>query len=572
MAGLEVSSPNVRYSDAYIESQYKYQATNVVMQNGKLVASPTETSYTFRTGRHVPKVGCMMVGWGGNNGTTLTAAVLANKLGLSWRTKDGVQQANYFGSITQASTVYLGSGPDGDVYVPFKDLLPMVHPNDMLFDGWDISSMNMADAMERARVLDYGLQKQLRPYMEQLTPRPSVYYPDFIAANQSERADNVLTGTKWQHVERIREDIRDFKAKSGVDKVIVMWTANTERFCDVREGLNDTAETLLKSIQNNEDEVSQSTVFAVASILEGCCYINGSPQNTFVPGVLDLAEKHGVFIGGDDLKSGQTKLKSVLADFLVSAGIKPSSIVSYNHLGNNDGMNLSAPKQFRSKEVTKSTVVDDMVDSNKILYANGEKPDHCIVIKYVPFVGDSKRAMDEYTSEIMLGGRSTIVIHNTCEDSLLAAPIILDLVILAELCQRITYRVGDEASWHHFHSVLSILSYLCKAPLVPAGTPVVNSLFRQRACLENIFRACLGLAPINNMMLEHKLDTISYTTSTAKMNMPASVVNGSGDYHHANGKAAAHNAIKKGAHSACNGHSATNGVTNGDASHDEYVH
>lgn len=135
MAGLEVSSPNVRYSDAYIESQYKYQATNVVMQNGKLVASPTETSYTFRTGRHVPKVGCMMVGWGGNNGTTLTAAVLANKLGLSWRTKDGMQQANYFGSITQASTVYLGSGPDGDVYVPFKDLLPMVHPNDMLFDG-----------------------------------------------------------------------------------------------------------------------------------------------------------------------------------------------------------------------------------------------------------------------------------------------------------------------------------------------------------------------------------------------------------------------------------------------------
>lgn len=213
-----------------------------------------------------------------------------------------------------------------------------------------------------------------------------------------------------------------------------------------------------------------------------------------------------------------------------------------------------------------------MVDSNKILYANGEKPDHCIVIKYVPFVGDSKRAMDEYTSEIMLGGRSTIVIHNTCEDSLLAAPIILDLVILAELCQRITYRVGDETSWHHFHSVLSILSYLCKAPLVPAGTPVVNSLFRQRACLENIFRACLGLAPINNMMLEHKLDTISYTTSTAKVNMPASVVNGSGDYHHANGKAAAHKAIKKGAHTACNGHTTTNGVTNGDASHDEYVH
>ena len=133
-------------------------------------------------------------------------------------------------------------------------------------------------------------------------------------------------------------------------QVIVLWTANTERFCDVREGLNDTADSLLESIRRSEAEVSPSTVFAVASILEGCCYINGSPQNTFVPGVIELAERHGVFIGGDDFKSGQTKLKSVLVDFLVKP-IKPRSIVSYNYLGNNDGQNLSVPKQFRSKEV-----------------------------------------------------------------------------------------------------------------------------------------------------------------------------------------------------------------------------
>ena len=139
-------------------------------------------------------------------------------------------------------------------------------------------------------------------------------------------------------------------------QVIVLWTANTERFCDVRDGLNDTADNLLESIRRSEAEVSPSTVFAVASILEGCCYINGSPQNTFVPGVIELAERHNVFIGGDDFKSGQTKLKSVLVDFLVNSGIKPRSIVSYNHLGNNDGQNLSAPKQFRSKEV------DDYLD------------------------------------------------------------------------------------------------------------------------------------------------------------------------------------------------------------------
>lgn len=106
-----------------------------------------------------------------------------------------------------------------------------------------------------------------------------------------------------------------------------------------------------------------------------------------MPGCQELARRHNVFIGGDDFKSGQTKLKSVLVDFLVSAGLKPVSIVSYNHLGNNDGMNLSAPQQFRSKEISKSNVVDDMVESNSVLYQPGEKPDHTVVIKYVPYVG-----------------------------------------------------------------------------------------------------------------------------------------------------------------------------------------
>lgn len=173
---------------------------------------------------------------------------------------------------------------------------------------------------------------------------------------------------------------------------------------------------ILASIKNNDPEVSPSNIFAVASILEGCPYINGSPQNTMVPGIIELATNHKVFIGGDDFKSGQTKMKSVLVDFLVSAGIKPMSIVSYNHLGNNDGKNLNAPKQFRSKEISKSNVVDDMVASNEILYAPGEHPDHCVVIKYVPFVKDSKRAMDEYSSSIFMNGLSTIVMHNTCED------------------------------------------------------------------------------------------------------------------------------------------------------------
>jgi len=272
----------------------------------------------------------------------------------------------------------------------------------------------------------------------------------------------------------------------------------------VAVGLNDTADTLLKSIKNNADEVAPSTIFACASILEGVSYINGSPQNTFVPGVIELAQQHGVFIGGDDFKTGQTKMKSVLVDFLVSAGIKPMSIVSYNHLGNNDGKNLSAPQQFRSKEISKSNVVDDMVESNRLLYKKGEYPDHCVVIKYVPYVKDSKRSLDEYTSRIFMGGHNTITMSNTCEDSLLAVPLMLDLVILTELMERIQYKTKEMSEFERFDPVLSILSYLLKAPMVPKGAPVINALAKQRASMVNIFRACVGLPPENDMLLEYK--------------------------------------------------------------------
>eukprot|EP00475_Leptophrys_vorax_P025073 TRINITY_DN34990_c0_g1_i1.p1 TRINITY_DN34990_c0_g1~~TRINITY_DN34990_c0_g1_i1.p1 ORF type:complete len:511 (-),score=61.61 TRINITY_DN34990_c0_g1_i1:160-1692(-) len=505
---FKVASPDVVYSEDCITSKYRYQTTDLdcAVRDGKFdwTVRPVAKTYEFKTQCKVPKLGVMLVGWGGNNGSTLTAGVIANREGISWLTKDGIKVANYFGSVTQASTVRIGSFKGEEVHVPFKSLLPMVDPNDVVFGGWDISGMNLADAMARAKVLDIDLQKQLWSHMKDMSPLPGIYNPDFIAANQEARADNLIKGSKRQQMEQVREDIRRFKESSGVDSVVVLWTANTERYADVLTGLNDTKENLLAAIDRDEAEISPSTLYATACVLENVPFINGSPQNTFVPGLIDLAVENNSLIGGDDFKSGQTKMKSVLVDFLVSAGIKPMSIVSYNHLGNNDGMNLSAPQTFRSKEISKSNVVDDMVGSNAILYEKGQHPDHVVVIKYVPYVGDSKRAMDEYTSEIFMGGTNTIVMHNTCEDSLLAAPLILDLVLLAELFTRIQLRREEEEEFHAFHPVASLLSYLSKAPLVPSGTPVVNALAKQRAMLENVLRACVGLAPENNMLLEYK--------------------------------------------------------------------
>ena len=406
---------------------------------------------------------------------------------------------NYYGSITQASTVKIGMVAVEEIFVPLNSVVPMVNPNDIVLGGWDINNSNLLVAAKRAKVLDVDLVKRVSSQLEGIVPLPGVYDAGFIASNQRERVNHIIEGTKQDQMEQVRKDIREFKAKHGLDKVIVLWTANTERYSKVEEGLNMTSKQVLESIKENRSEVSPSTIYAVACLLEEIPFINGSPQNTFVRGVIELALERRVPIAGDDFKSGQTKLKSSLVEFLVGAGIKPVSIVSYNHLGNNDGRNLDEPAQFRSKEISKSDVVNDIVGSNKILYSEGEHPDHVVVIKYVPTVGDSKRAMDEYTSDIFMNGRNTLVIHNTCEDSLLAAPIILDLAIIMELTTRV------KINGSRMHPVTSLLSFLTKAPLVPKNTPCVNSLSRQRAMLENFCKALVGLPPENNMLLEYKL-------------------------------------------------------------------
>ena len=507
---LDFKSSNSVTKDDHLYTKFTYENSVVEKDaNGKFIVTPTASDYEFKVDLKVPKVGLLLVGIGGNNGTTLLGATLANKHNISFENKEGVVKPNYYGSVTQASTVKIGVDKETgeDVYVPFNSIVPMVNPNDLVVDGWDISGLPLDQAMKRAKVLDVTLQKQLYPYLENKKPLESIYYPDFIALNQSERANNVFnqvngevkTDNKWADVEKIRKDIRDFKAKNELDKVIILWTANTERYADVLPNVNDTADNLIKSIKESHEEIAPSTVFAVASILEKVPYINGSPQNTFVPGVIELAEKYDSFIGGDDFKSGQTKIKSVLAQFLVDAGIKPLSIASYNHLGNNDGYNLSSPKQFRSKEISKQSVVDDIIESNELLYnkESGDKVDHCIVIKYLPAVGDSKVAMDEYYSELMLGGHNKISIHNVCEDSLLATPLIIDLVVATEFATRVQVKGPGKSDYDELYPVASLLSYWLKAPLARPGFKPINGLNKQRQQLVNLLSVLVGL-PIDN--------------------------------------------------------------------------
>lgn len=208
-----VNSPSVVYTEDQIKSKYVYRTTSVSQSgNGKYIATPKETVYDFKVERKVGKVGMMLVGWGGNNGSTVTAGIIANRRGLVWSTREGERAANYYGSVMMSSTMKLGTDAKTgkDVNIPFHDVLPMVHPNDLVIGGWDISATNLADAMDRAAVLEPTLKWMVSKEMSEMRPLPSIYYPDFIAANQEQRADNLLDGSKasMTHVDKIRQDIR----------------------------------------------------------------------------------------------------------------------------------------------------------------------------------------------------------------------------------------------------------------------------------------------------------------------------------------------------------------------------
>lgn len=270
--------------------------------------------------------------------------------------------------------------------------------------------------------------------------------------------------------------------KSQVDKVVVLWTANTEMMAPEPASVAD----LMADVDRNTS-LPASILYAIAAIEEGVLYLNGSPQNTLMPCVVEYAKQKGSFVAGSDFKSGQTRFKTIMSDFLIGSGIRLSSVVSYNHLGNNDGCNLQEDKCFQSKKISKAGVLDDAVKSNAILYPeDNKKIDHEVVIKYVPFVADSKRALDEYSSLIFMNGINTISSYNICEDSLLATPLMIDMIVLGELLTRM--EVNDKK----LGPVLSYLSFFFKAPVTNHEEYVINSFSRQRESLVNLLKVAAG--------------------------------------------------------------------------------
>jgi len=446
------------------------------------------------------KLGIMIVGLGGNNGSTFLASILAKQKNLNWENKNGKHDINFYGSIYEYGSINLGYKNNVPVTKLFKEVVNFRNIDELVVDGWDICKDNLYEACKKNKILDPDLLKKLEKDLIKIKPLASIYYDSFIAKNQKDRINNTKTfvNDKWKDLFNIKSDIDSFKIRHNLEKVIVLWSASTERFS--KNNWNNWSE-LSKAISRSDPEVSPSTIFAVASTMAGAIFINGSPQNTISPAILELAKNNNTFVAGEDFKTGQTKLKSVLVDYLASSGIKPLSIVSYNHLGNNDGRNLKEEDQFRSKEITKRNVIDDVFEENRILF-NNKKPEHEVIIKYIQAVGDSKRAIDEYFSELFLDGKNTLSIYNVCEDTLLAVPLMLDIIMFAEFLSRVEITEIKQFDKKIKYSNLNLLSLFFKSPIIDNETPLINSFFRQRYGLENFIKICSGL-PINDFINLH---------------------------------------------------------------------
>lgn len=525
----------------YVEAGNRYAAyntasTSVSRREGVTRVAAKNESFVFKTNILPQRVGVMLVGLGGSNGSTLVAGLVANKHKLAWREKTGLKTANLLGSVVANACTAIGAvgmSATDTVYVPFRSLAPFPDPTEIYLSGWDISSKNLYEAQVEACVLQPELLDQLKPDLETRKPYPAVSYGSWLASTQEERADNLVPvdkETTYRNiVDTLRSHIREFKRINGLTssdgpaQTLVLWTASTERCCDEELIVKHlpTKDKLLKELSSavnpgSSEYLAPSLLYAVAAVEEGCTYLNGAPQNTLVPGLQEYARSLGCLLAGDDFKTGQTKFKSFLTDMLVGSGLRVRAITSYNHLGNNDGRNLSQEKQFRSKEISKTAVIDDIIDKAPLLYSRDRQGqvdpsiDHTVVIKYVPHVGDSKRALDEYVSDIFMNGSSTISIYNTCEDTLLAVPIMVDMICFAALLANVevahiaesqapvkcvTKELVSKLNFKPVSNLMPVMSLFFKAPLPRTAdrSDVVNAFAAQRAAIEDFVRAIAGL-------------------------------------------------------------------------------
>ncbi len=410
--------------------------------------------------------------------TTVVAGVEAIKKGL----------AEPIGSLTQTGAIRLGKRTDNNT-PKIKDFVPLAALDDIVFGAWDVFSDNAFEAATKAGVLEKDLINQVSEQLVSLKPMPAVFEQNFV---KRITGDNIKTGkNKMDLAEQLIEDIARFKTENDCDRVVIVWAASTEIYlepCEIHESL----ESFEKALYDNDPRIAPSMIYAYAALRSGVPFANGAPNLTVdIPAMTELADKMRVPICGKDFKTGQTLMKTILAPGLKTRMLGLDGWYSTNILGNRDGEVLDDPENFKTKEESKLSVLEHILqpDVYPELYGNFS---HVVRINYYPPRGDNKEGWDNIDIFGWLGYKMQIKIDFLCRDSILAAPLVLDLALFMDLAGRAGMKGIQE--W---------LSFYFKAPQTAPGLYPEHDIFIQLTKLKNTLRHIMGEDLITHLGREY---------------------------------------------------------------------
>jgi len=396
------------------------------------------------------------------------------------------------GSITQMATIRVGKRPDKNMPL-IRDFVPLAGLDQIVFGAWDPIPDNAYESALKCGVLNaHDDIEPIADFLKTIEPMPAVFDNDYI---KRIHGTNVKTAaTKLDLVNAIREDIRNFKEKNKCDRLVMIYAASTEKFITPSE-IHQEIEGFMGALQENDERIAPSMMYAYAAIQEGVPFVNGSPSLTVdIPAIEKLATDNGVPICGKDFKTGQTLVKTVIAPMLKARMLGLDGWFSTNILGNRDGEVLDEPENFKTKEESKLGALEYILQPEVYPDLYGDAY-HKVRINYYPPRGDNKEGWDNIDIFGWLGRRMQIKVNFLCSDSILAAPLVLDLALFMDLAKRA--KMGGIQEW---------LSFYFKAPHTSSQVYPEHDLFIQQTKLKNTLRWMMGVEQITHLGMEYYAD------------------------------------------------------------------
>lgn len=424
------------------------------------------------------KLGILMPGMGAV-ATTFVAGVYGARKGLT----------HPVGSLTQLATIRIGKGKGSDRQYPFiKDYVPLAKLEDVEFGGWDIFPDNMFEAATKAGVLSPEHLAALKTELSAIKPMTAVFSEKYI---RNIRSTNIKTGGLWEMAQALREDIRRFKTEKKCDRLVMVWCGSTEAFCKP-SNVHATMEAFEAGLKANSEEIAPSQIYAYAALMEKVPFANGAPNLTVdIPAFVKHSNDACVPIAGRDFKTGQTLMKTILAPGFKARMLGMSGWFSTNILGNRDGAVLDDPANFKTKEESKLGVLSNILQPDLYPELYGDIH-HKVSIEYYPPRGDNKEGWDNIDIFGWMGYPMQIKVNFLCRDSILAAPLVLDLALFLDLAQR-----------SRMHGIQEWLSFYFKSPMAAPGLTPEHDLFIQLMKLKNTLRWLKGEELITHLGIEY---------------------------------------------------------------------